>query len=421
MHIPFRATAVGISFTAVLAAPSAFSFRPDKSISDTDSIGCQYTSKISCATYDVPFNHQNVSEPSRTFKLAVYRYPAPTHSNKLGTLFLNPGGPGNTRGLDLLNQFGDKIQMITGERYDLVTWEPRGGILSTPHAVCFESDRKEKKFWRDSVLHPGIEAPADLTSPKDRDAFFAKVAEADKVLQGLGAECLLQSPNVLQYVGTAATVRDMVALHDKLEGPEKPLNFWGFSYGTIIGMYFMNMFPERVGRVVLDGVVDPEYWADKPAHESWSITATSIDETLRGFASACAAKPSACAFSEPGDTTDKLIGKIRDLFDRKEYIQKNLNDPESWKLLAVNLERDYYKVTLPEVTPIPEIRLQHDRYDFPSPPNSYRHAPARDYALQAVTCADAMDSGDVTTRTIFEELARVATEVAPICKFLNDF
>jgi pimeloyl-ACP methyl ester carboxylesterase len=93
-------------------------------------------------------------------------------------------------------------------------------------------------------------------------------------------------PGIYRYVGTAATVRDMVAMHDVLEGSDKPIDYWGVSYGTVIGMYFVNsksirarpnaipllkytplVFPDRVGRVVLDGVVDPEDWANRPAHK----------------------------------------------------------------------------------------------------------------------------------------------------------
>jgi hypothetical protein len=79
----------------------------------------------------------------------------------------------------------------------------------------------------------------------------------------------------------------MVAMHDILEGQGKPINFWGMSYGTVIGAYFVNsqskqqstphhgllliiafiVFPDRVGHVIIDGVVDPVLWANRPAHE----------------------------------------------------------------------------------------------------------------------------------------------------------
>jgi hypothetical protein len=62
----------------------------------------------------------------------------------------------------------------------------------------------------------------------------------DALLDELGQRCIQYSPDTFQYIGTAAAVRDMVAMHDILEGSTKPINFWGLSYGTVIGIYFVN-------------------------------------------------------------------------------------------------------------------------------------------------------------------------------------
>ncbi|KAG8738211.1 hypothetical protein FRC10_007147 [Ceratobasidium sp. 414] len=97
------------------------------------------------------------------------------------------------------------------------------------------------------------------------------------------------------------------------------------------------------------------------------------------------------------------------LTSERKDIHDHLNDPEGWADLAINLDEYHRRVTAPKVTPTPEIRRQHGRYDS----DNYWHPPARDYALQAVTCADAVDWSGVTTKTMFEELYRVATEVAP--------
>ncbi|KAG8687539.1 hypothetical protein FRC11_007063 [Ceratobasidium sp. 423] len=81
----------------------------------------------------------------------------------------------------------------------------------------------------------------------------------------LGRRCVAYNPDTFKYIGTAAAVRDMIAIHAVLEGPEKPIDYWGVSCGTAIGSYFINMFPNRVGRVVVDGDIDPVYWANRPA------------------------------------------------------------------------------------------------------------------------------------------------------------
>jgi hypothetical protein len=62
----------------------------------------------------------------------------------------------------------------------------------------------------------------------------------DVLLEELGKRCIAYSPDTFQYIGTAAAVRDMVAMHDVLEGPNKPIDFLGMSYGTMVGIYFVN-------------------------------------------------------------------------------------------------------------------------------------------------------------------------------------
>ncbi|KAG9127558.1 hypothetical protein FRC07_012303 [Ceratobasidium sp. 392] len=303
-------------------------------------------------------------------------------------------------GLKLLKDFGPQINKVTGGVYDLVSWEPRGVPKSSPQAACFDHSSAERKFWKNSVLDPGIQTPANLNKSQDRNAFRAKAGAANERLEQLGKECKAKSGvDVLKYVGTMATVRDMVAIHDALDGSKK-INFWGFSYGTIVGMYFLKKFLDRIGRVVLDGVVDPEYWADRPPHKSWSITATSIDKVLERFASDCANTP-ACAFARPDDSQDAIINRIQELFTRayeysnnpsktkeispafiRKFVHNSLNDPDDWSNLAVQLSK--YNKDLPRL------------------------------GVSPVTCADALESVGVTTEAVFKELARVAKEVSPI-------
>jgi hypothetical protein len=66
------------------------------------------------------------------------------------------------------------------------------------------------------------------------------VDEVDVLLEELGKRCVAFSPDTFEYIGSAAAVRDMVAMHDILEGSEKPIDYWGLSYGTVIGIYFVN-------------------------------------------------------------------------------------------------------------------------------------------------------------------------------------
>lgn len=80
-----------------------------------------------------------------------------------------------------------------------------------------------------TIPRAGLEARGNFTDPDDLKAFYAQVPEVDKLLTELEQKCLEYSPDTFQYVGTAATVRDMVALHDYMEGPDKALDYWGIS------------------------------------------------------------------------------------------------------------------------------------------------------------------------------------------------
>lgn len=113
--------------------------------------------------------------------------------------------------------------------YDTLGWDPRGVGRTTPRAECFKNRQEETAFWEGTIPNAGLEARGNFTDQRDLDEFYAQVDEVDVLLEELGQRCIEYSPNTFQYIGTTAVVRDMVAMHDILEGPDKPVNFWGFS------------------------------------------------------------------------------------------------------------------------------------------------------------------------------------------------
>jgi hypothetical protein len=142
---------------------------------------------------------------------------------------------------------GDQIMNTVKGQYDLVSeytslvldtkkliltalgWDPRGVGMTHPRADCFASGADEGAFWEGTIPAAGLEARGNFTDPADLEAFYAQVPEVDGLLHDLGLKCVAYSPDTFQYLGTAATVRDMVALHDYLVGPDKPVDYWGFS------------------------------------------------------------------------------------------------------------------------------------------------------------------------------------------------
>ncbi|KAG8736012.1 hypothetical protein FRC10_009885 [Ceratobasidium sp. 414] len=381
-----------------------------------------------CGRFEVPLDYHNATAGKAS--LAVARYLA-TKQPKLGTLFLNPGGPGGS-GVDLiLGAAAELIASYGDGQYDLVSWDPRGVGLTHPRADCFATGIEESTFWEGTIPHGGLEAKGNFTDKADLDAFYAQVPEVDKLLVELGQKCLQYSPDTFQYVGTAAAVRDMVALHDYLEGPDKPVNYW--------------VFPDRVGRVAIDGVVDPVYWANNPPHEFWGISTESADEALTGFVQACAAAgPGNCAIASQNSTADSLRAEIRELIDLAYDYKKavgpsaqfgsaairnglfgGMYSPKEWPHLAsqiLNISQFLMNDTgpnnnSPDTKRSPDLPMLRRHPIFPvtrrqNPSNN--SDPAPDYALQAVTCADAADPGNVTTKMVFDEMVKVTREVSPM-------
>ncbi|CAE6422740.1 unnamed protein product [Rhizoctonia solani] len=380
-----------------------------------------------CSRFEVPLDWADST--SGKASLAVARFNA-TKQPKLGTIFVNPGGPGGS-GVDMvLSGNALKISEASGGQYDIVSWDPRGIGKTVPRAECFTTGTEENAFWEGTIPRAGLEARGNFTDQVDIDAFYEQVDEVDDLLTQLGQQCVEYSPDTFQYIGTAAAVRDMIAMHDILEGSDKPVHYWGFSYGTVIGIYFVNMFPERVGRVVLDGVVDPELWANKPSYQKWAVKPESTDEAFTGFLKACAAAgPSRCAIAKEDSSEESLRKYVSGLIDAAYDYKRRLGPQASFGSAYVRsrIFRGMYAPSnwpalASELADIANEVLAHESHTKRSLPSSIdlqsatgtNDDPAPDYAFQGVTCGDAADAGNTTTKDVFDFLVHVTRTVSPM-------
>lgn len=206
-----------------------------------------------CATVAAPLDH--AAPDGQALTLALTRVPA-TKEPRLGTLFVNPGGPGEG-GRALAWRF----HRAGLEQYDVVGWDPRGTGRSTP-VVC-ASDAELDAFYA-------------LDQTPDDAAERRAYVDASRAY---GDACLRGSGRLLAHVATADTVADLDLLRH-LVGDER-LNFLGYSYGTDLGSRYADTHPDRVGRIVLDSAVNPQI------DERAVVQAMGFDRALGAFGDWC--------------------------------------------------------------------------------------------------------------------------------------
>lgn len=199
-----------------------------------------------CATAQVPMDY--AKPQGQTFSLALIKAPAQDPAKRIGSLFWNPGGPGDA-GTQYLPHALVGFPEPVRRRFDIISWDPRGmGGGSRPVVQCFDTARQEaEKFAELFSQIPDI--PASETE-------IAAYLRARTTLNQL---CVSHAGNLLAHVSTADTARDLDLLRQTV-GEEK-IYYYGTSYGTFLGATYLNMFPKRIKAAVLDGAVGPREWS----------------------------------------------------------------------------------------------------------------------------------------------------------------
>ncbi|MFK4088525.1 alpha/beta hydrolase [Kribbella sp. NPDC020789] len=193
---------------------------------------------LTCATLQVPLDYQQPS--GATIPLLVTKHAANNPSKRLGSLVVNPGGPGGS-GVIMAGYVATPdetgftpLEPAVLDAYDVIGFDPRG-VRHSGAISCAAPDYFP-------VPQPDPDAPAS------RDALW-------KLWDGYAAGCGEKAGALLPHLGTGNVARDMDAVRAALG--EQKLNYLGFSYGTYLGAVYTELFPQRVGRMILDGNVDP--------------------------------------------------------------------------------------------------------------------------------------------------------------------
>jgi pimeloyl-ACP methyl ester carboxylesterase len=188
-----------------------------------------------CARMRVPLDYAH-PDPADDLRLAVARKKATDTKHRLGSLLVNPGGPGGSA-IDYLQYAAYGFPEKVTSRYDMAAVDPRGVARSAP--VRCLSDK-------------GMDAYSAVDVTPDDTAEVNKLVAADT---SFAAACRKSSGALLGHVSTIDSARDMDVLRALLG--DRRLGYVGKSYGTLLGATYAGLFPSRVGRLVLDGAVDP--------------------------------------------------------------------------------------------------------------------------------------------------------------------
>ena len=239
------------------------------------------TAGLECATLVVPLDH--AAPEGETIDVAVARASTAEDDLRIGSLVFNPGGPGGS-GIEFLTNVAAVIPAELAERFDLVSFDPRGVGAST--AIDCEVDFDDDV----SLLEPGDDA-----------GWEALVADAERRVDTCTPESLALEP----YVGTNNAARDLDALRDALGDDQ--LSYVGFSYGTRLGATYAELFPDRVRVLVLDGAV-------KPTDDGALIGLEQGPgfDAAESFAAACDADPD-CALTDVGPTLEVYTGLVEEI------------------------------------------------------------------------------------------------------------
>jgi pimeloyl-ACP methyl ester carboxylesterase len=277
---------------ALLVATSAVARPPaspaERTVSPSlDWLDC--TTSYQCATLEVPRDYARPWE--RTWRIALIRRPAPDPSARIGSLILNPGGPG-VSGTAFLADIGNALALrVLNRRFDLVAFDPRGVGDSEPAVRCLTDQEAQAQF-------------ADPFPRPDTLELPSLIAWAS----GWVDKCVTRDPGVLPYLSTANVARDLDRLRAAVGDPK--LSYLGFSYGTLIGVIYAELFPRRVRALALDAPVDPEVWLEHPL-EATQQQLAAFERALERFFVQCA-RGNGCQFggADPEAEFDRLVDSL---------------------------------------------------------------------------------------------------------------
>ncbi|KAH7305222.1 Alpha/Beta hydrolase protein [Stachybotrys elegans] len=269
--------------------PLSFGMKPSLDWKDCGTVDGR---TLQCSQLDVPMDHFHTSVDN-IFTLPLIRLVG-NNASSTGDrhILFNPGGPGGS-GVGLIRGRGSQLNKIIGEEFHLLGFDPRGVVGSIPQANCYPSNTKRVEAFLTNPWDVYYEAGEMYTRAEN------KVKACGEIMGERG-----------HYINTPQTAADMNSILDAL-GQEK-MYYWGFSYGTALGQTYAQMFPGRVSRLIIDGVLNLDEWYNNFMIREYL---TDIDRIFAGFLDECLKAGVACPLKSIGGRRFESSSELRDYLE----------------------------------------------------------------------------------------------------------
>lgn len=355
----------------------------------------QECGEFECADATAPLDWEDPS--AGTITLALIRQPAADQEHRIGSLLLNPGGPGAST-VGIFEYLAGQVAEPVADVYDLVGFDPRG-VGSSTAVTCGPDDEVDAYLTAD----------VQITSQADLDAASARA-------KAFGETCQQDTGALLAHVDTVSAARDMDLLRAVLGDDQ--LHYLGYSYGTFLGATYAELFPDKVGRLVLDGALDPSLDNDRLVLEQ----AKGFEQALRSYVEYCQKTKGCPLTGSVDDGLDQIKAVVdgarerplRTSFDTKVNgtlaylgVVVTLYDDQSWPYLTQALAEAISQRT-------GDLLLQFaNQYLDRQEPGTYTSN--SNLAFQAINCLDY----PATPRT-YDEMVAFRDEVATVAPTFAD-
>ena len=286
-----------------------------------------------CATREVPLDYDRPHGATTTIALA--RRPADDPAHRIGTIFVNPGGPGGP-GRGMVTVAGQYVGADVLARFDIVGFDPRGIGASDP-VQCFATDEEAEALYARMRTVP-------LSRSEISGTIRANLAYTQACLRNAGP--------LIEHMSTLNVAKDLDRLRQAVG--DSALSYIGFSYGTLIGATYANLFPGRVRALVLDGNVDPDQRTNHRLANKFE-RADGFELVLSAFLTECDKAGASCAFAGNARTkSDALRNRLRrgpadvpelggtvTIDDLTAFVSGAMYDVGSWPETAATLQVAY--------------------------------------------------------------------------------